>query len=414
MSALTLSILTETFPGEGRAHAIGTWASIGGLGFGAGPVAGGILLSFFGWSSVFWVNVPVGAAGLALAALAVHESPDRRSRRLDVPGVVTSALGLTGVTLGLIESSSDSWGSLPVAVPLAAGVVLLAVFALWERRAAAPMVPPALLRARSFATACLANMLSTAGLTGAMFYLTLLYQDVHGWSVLRTGLSWLFMNIPFLITARQAGRMHARLSGAAIVGAGCLVAGISVVVLSVLDASTPFVVAAAGYVLWGIGFGTSTPGINHAAMRDVPSAVSGAASGVLNASRQVGTSVGLAVLGAIGTGATVSDWTAKATGFPAAVRAAASGQAQDVAGARIAAVTGALGLRYRDAAVQSFVHGYHLAVGAGAACLLAAALIAFIGLRARAESSQPGTPAKDAPVSSPVPAEGSPSPVGAE
>lgn len=146
MSALTLSILTETYPGPGRAHAIGTWAAIGGLGFGAGPVAGGILLSFFGWSSVFWVNLPIGAAGLALAAVAVAESPDRRSRRLDVPGVATSALGLTGVTLGLIESSSHPWRSVPVAVPLAAGVVLLAVFVLWEHRAAAPMVPPALLR----------------------------------------------------------------------------------------------------------------------------------------------------------------------------------------------------------------------------------------------------------------------------
>jgi predicted MFS family arabinose efflux permease len=274
--------------------------------------------------------------------------------------------------------------------------VLLAVFAVWEHRAAAPMVPPALLRARSFAASCLVYVLSTAGLTGAMFYLTLLYQDVHGWSVLRTGLSWLFMNIPFLIIARQAGRMHDRLSSAAIVGAGCLIAGISLVVLSVLDASTPFVVAAAGYVLWGLGFGTSMPGISHVAIRDVPSAVSGAASGVLNASRQVGTSVGLAVLGAIGTGATVSDWTARVSGFPAAARAAASGQAQNVAGARVASVTAALGPRYRDAAVRSFVHGYHLAVGAGAACLLAAALIAFIGLRTRPGSRQPGTPTADA------------------
>jgi MFS transporter, DHA2 family, methylenomycin A resistance protein len=185
MSALTLSILTEAYPGPARAHAIGTWASIGGLGFGAGPVAGGILLSFFGWSSVFWVNMPIGAAGFALAAVAVAESPDQLSRRLDVPGLLASALGLMGVTLGLIESSCDSWWSLPVAVPLAAGVLLLVVFAVWEHRAAAPMVPPALLRARSFAASCLVYMLSTAGLTGAMFYLTLLYQDVRGWSVLR-------------------------------------------------------------------------------------------------------------------------------------------------------------------------------------------------------------------------------------
>jgi MFS family permease len=111
MSALTLSILAETYPPRERAGAIGLWAAIGGLGFGSGPVAGGVLLTFFSWSSVFWVNVPIAVAGLAVSAVAVTESGNRLSRRLDVPGVVTSAAGLVGVTVGLIESSSHPWGS---------------------------------------------------------------------------------------------------------------------------------------------------------------------------------------------------------------------------------------------------------------------------------------------------------------
>ena len=117
MLALTLSIITETFPSATRAGAIGTWAAIGGTGFGAGPVAGGILLTYFGWASVFWVNIPFAVIGIVGTAAAVRESRNPQSRRLDLPGLATSAAGLVAVTLGLIESASHPWGSWPVAAP---------------------------------------------------------------------------------------------------------------------------------------------------------------------------------------------------------------------------------------------------------------------------------------------------------
>ena len=134
MSALTLSILTTTYPPATRAGAIGIWAAFAGLGFGLGPVVGGLLLSTFSWSSVFWVNVPVGMVGFAVAALVVAESKSDPPRPLDVVGVALSALGLLAVTFGLIESSSHPWGSWRVVVPLVGGVVLLVAFALWELR----------------------------------------------------------------------------------------------------------------------------------------------------------------------------------------------------------------------------------------------------------------------------------------
>jgi MFS transporter, DHA2 family, methylenomycin A resistance protein len=381
MLALTLSIITETFPAESRAGAIGTWAAIGGTGFGAGPVAGGILLTFFGWASAFWVNIPFAAIGIAGTFAAVRESRDPRSRRLDVPGVATSAVGLVAITLGLIESASHPWRSWPVVVPLAAGAAFLAGFAVWEWRNPYAMVPPALLRARSFVSAAGINLLSYAGLAGALFYVTLLFQDVTGWSVLQTGLSWLFMNVPFLLMAQLAGRLDRRFPAAVVVTTGCLVATIGVFALSRLTSTTPFMLAAAGYMLFGAGFGTFLPATTHVAMRDVPSGVSGAASGVLNASRQVGTSVGLAVLGAIGVNAAVVDWQAKTGRFPVRVRAAAAAQAQNVGGARLGAVSNTLGRAYRSQATASFVHGYHIAVGVGAACLLTAAAVAAIGFR---------------------------------
>jgi len=379
MLALTLSIITETFPPGVRARAIGTWAAVGGTGFGVGPVAGGVLLTFFGWASVFWVNVPMAVIGIAGTAVTVRESRNPLSRRLDRPGALMSAAGLVAVTLGLIESASHPWASLAVAGPLLIGALLLAGFGLWERRTRHAMVPPGLLRARSFATSSLIYLISYSAFSGVLFYVTLFYQDVNGWTVLRTGLSWLLLNVPFLLIAQLTGRLDR--SPAAVIGAGCLAAAAGVFALSLAGLATPFVLTAAGYVACGAGFGALVPAITHVAMRDVPAGASGTASGALNASRQIGTSVGLAVLGTIGVAAAKSAWAGNAGRFPVPVRARAAGQAQNVGGARIAAVTRSLGAAYRHPAAAAFVHGYHLAVGAGAACLVAAGLIAIIGLR---------------------------------
>jgi MFS transporter, DHA2 family, methylenomycin A resistance protein len=381
MLALTLSIVTETFPAPGRAAAIGTWAAIGGTGFGFGPVIGGILLSFFGWSSIFWVNVPFTAVAVAITLVAVPESANPAARRLDGPGLLASALGLVGITLGLIEASAHPWGSWPVLAPLAAGAVFLVYFAWWQRSSRHPMIPPALLGARSFVSASGVFLVSFAAFSALMYYVTLLYQDVNGWSPLRTGLSWLFMNAPFLLMAQLTGRIDRRYPPSRVVAAGCVVGAIGVFALSRVGLSTPFPLTAAGYVLAGAGFGVLVPGVAHVAMRDVPAGASGAASGVVNASRQVGTSVGLAVLGSIGVTASTSRWNAAIRQFPASIRATAAGQAQNVAGARVSAVTHTLGAAYQDAAARSFLSGYRLAVGLGAACVLAAAAIAWSGFR---------------------------------
>jgi hypothetical protein len=144
---------------------------------------------------------------------------------------------------------------------------------------------------------------------------------------------------------------------------------------------TPFALTAAGYLLAGAEFGVLVPGVTHVAMRDVPAGTSGAASGVVNASCQVGTFVGLAVLGSLGVTAAISDWHATIARLPAFARRAAAQQAQNVAGAHISAVTQAIGPAYRGAAAQAFVHGYHLAAGIGAICVLGAATTALLGFR---------------------------------
>ncbi len=392
MSALALSILSETYSGKARAGAIGIWATCAGLGFGLGPVVGGRLLGVFGWSSIFWVNVPLGVAGIALTVTMVAESRNPDTRPVDVAGVLASAAGLLAVTFGLIESSSNSWTSIPVWASLAAGVVLLASFVAWERRAPFPMIPSEVVKPRSFTTSCGVCLFSYAALTGVYFYLTLLYQDVDGWTALRTGLSWLFMNVPFLVVAQFAGRLSRRLSARVIVAGGCVVTAAGIIAFSTLTPSSPFVIAASGYALFGAGSGMWIPGVATVAMRDVPSGMSGTASGLFNASRQVGTSVGLAILGALGAGAARSAWRSQVAHLRGAARQAAIGQARNVASARIGSVTRALGAGHGAGADQAFSHGYQVAVLIAALCLIAAAVLAALGLRddRRREFDTPG------------------------
>ena len=383
MLALTLSIITETFPADRRAAAIGTWAAVGGTGFGVGPVAGGLLLTFFGWASVFWVNVPFAVLAMIGTAAAVRESRNPQSRRLDQPGVLLSAAGLVGVTLALTEAATHAWTSGLVLAPLLLGGSLLIGLARWQLRSPFAMLPPQLLRARSFIVSAVVYLLSYMAFSATLFYVSLLYQDVIGWSVLRTGLSWLFMNAPFLVMAQLAGRLERRVSAPVVVGTGCAVAAVGIALLACAGPSSPFVLTAVGFVLSGGGFGALVPALTHVAMRDVPKGVSGAASAVLNASRQIGTSVGLAVLGTLAVSAASSKWYATADRLPGPARAAARDQARNVGGARIAAVAKVLGGKYRTPAAQSFAHGYHLAVGTGAAGLIGAAAVAFLGLRGR-------------------------------
>ncbi len=383
MSALTLSILSEAYPAERRAGAIGIWAAVAGLGFGAGPIVGGVLLSFAGWSSIFWVNVPIGVAGVIVGIVGVQESRDPLARPLDLVGSGLSMAALFGITFGLIESSSASWAAPIVLVPLAAGLVLLGGFAQWERRAPHPMAPPDLLRTPSFRRSCIAYLLAYATFTTVMFYVTLLYQDVKGWSPLRTGLSWLIMNGPFLIAAQLAGRLHQRLSSRAIMGTGLLAAALGIFGLSRVTTTTNFALAVAGYGLLGVGYGMFVPAVSNAAMAEVPMGASGIASGILNASRQVGTSIGLAVLGTIGAAAATSAWSGHVAQLPAAKQAVARSLGHGVAGGQVAQVQHSLGPASVGAASTSFLHGYQLAVGLSALLLVAAAAAVLAGTARR-------------------------------
>lgn len=189
--ALTLAVLTDAYPPEQRGHAIGWWAAIGGIGFGAGPVVGGLLLSMFGWSTIFWVNVPITLVTVALILLTVpRAAATSQPRPLDVPGVVLASVGLASVTFGLITVTDVPWDAERTLVPLGVGGLALTAFMQWQRRAGDPLVPRDVRGNSAFIGACAIYFLSYVAFSGTLYYVTLMFQNLLGWSALRTGLSW--------------------------------------------------------------------------------------------------------------------------------------------------------------------------------------------------------------------------------
>lgn len=367
--ALTLAVLTDTYPPEQRGHAIGWWAAIGGIGFGAGPIVGGLLLSAFDWSTIFWVNLPIVFATGALILLTVpRAAATAGSRPLDVPGVLLASAGLASVTFGLITATDVPWDPARTLLPITGGGLLLMAFVQWQRRAGDPLVPEAVRGNPAFIGACFVYFTSYLAFSGTLYYVTLMFQNLLGWSALHTGLSWLLMNAPFLVAAQMTGKLGQRFTPRAIVTTGCAAGALGVAALSTLTPTTPFAVAGIGYLIAGVGFGLLVPGITHVAMRDVSAPVAGAASAVLNSSRQLGTAVGLALVGAIGAAATHHTWVASR-----------SGHTHSAAGAVATGNLHAIPTQMQGTARRAFETGYHVALGICVASLLVAV---WLSLRA--------------------------------
>ncbi len=380
VAPLTLSILSSTYPPERRASAFGVWAAAAGLGFGAGPIVGGLLLSSFGWSSVFWVNVPIGVVGLLLVSWAVPESRDPSPRRLDLPGSGLISAALLVLTFAVIETDEAGWLSGQTLGLLAFAVVMLVTFVWHERRTADPMLPLDFFRSARFTAASAVYAVMYLALAGVFFFVTLLFQDVKGWSALRLGLSWLVMNVPFLAVSVVAGRLT-RLMGTATCWLGVLLGGLGTLDFAGLDAGSSFWRAVPGYLLIGLGYGLAVPTISAAAMQSVPAERSGVGAGVLNTARQAGASVGLAVLGSISLSVVARAWDSRIPQLPEDSRVAAHGVVERVAGGEVTALQQQLGGNASRLVADSFVPGMRAALLVAGILMLVAAAGAILALR---------------------------------
>ena len=303
LAPATLTILTSTFPeGPARARALGVWSAVSAAGASAGALFGGILTDFLSWRWILFVNVPVGVVALVAARRTLPESrAEMAHRHLDLAGAVTVTAGLVALVFALVRTETYSWGSPQVLVPLVAAVVLVAVFLFLQARVSkAPLVPLNIFRSRSVSGGNVVMLMMFGALFGSWYFETLYMQHVLGYSPLQAGLAFLPQTLLIAAGAQVTARLVPKVGPRPLVVLGALVAGGGLAWLSQISTGSTFVTDLLGpYVLIGLGMGLAVTPIAVAGTAGVPREQAGLASGLLNTSRTVGASIGLAALATV-------------------------------------------------------------------------------------------------------------------
>jgi EmrB/QacA subfamily drug resistance transporter len=300
MMPATLSIITNAFPAAERGKAIGTWAGVSALALSIGPVIGGFLTEYVSWRAIFFINLPVAVAAVIATVFAVTESRDETvDRRVDYPGVISLTAALTAIVLALIEGNSWGWGSPQIVGLLAGGVIGIGAFVAIERRVAAPIVEFALFRTRQFIGTNLVAFIITFAMMGTFFFMALYMQDILGYSALEAGVRFLPTTLVIAVVAPISGRLADRLGPSTPMSAGLAILAVSMFMFAGISPSTTYSGLLVPFILMGFGIALVMSPMSTAAMNAVNVQKSGVASGILQMSRMVGASVGVAATGAI-------------------------------------------------------------------------------------------------------------------
>ncbi|MDT0449512.1 MFS transporter [Streptomyces hesseae] len=299
LNPVAMSIITNTFtrPAE-RARAIGVWGGVVGISMAAGPIIGGTLVESVGWRSIFWINVPVGLAALVMTLRYVPESRAPRPRRFDPAGQLLMILLLASLTYGLIEGPAAGWASPEIVGCFSLAAAALVALIVHENRRFEPLIEPRLFRSAPLTGATITAVCAFAALSGFLFLNMLHLQERRGLSALEAGLHMLPMAAMCLVFAPLSGRLVGTrgprlplvLAGVTLTASGVLFAAFDA------ESSDPRLYTA--YVLFGIGFGLVNAPITNTAISGLPRSRAGVAAALASTSRQVGTSLGVAVIGA--------------------------------------------------------------------------------------------------------------------
>jgi len=320
LNPVAMSIIRNVFedPGE-RARAIGVWAAMVGISLALGPVLGGGLVDTVGWRFVFLVNLPIGILALALTTRFVPESRAERPRRIDPVGELLVIVALASLVYAIIEGQPRGWTSAEILSLFAVSLVSFIALVRYELHREEPLLEVRFFRSAPFSGASAIAVCAFAALGGYLFLNTLYLQEVRHLSAFHAGLYTLPIAVMALVLAPLSGRIVAR-AGARLplLGAGLAMA-VSPLLLTGLEPHTPLALLLGSYLLFGVGFGLVNPPITNTALSGMPAAQAGVAAAVASTSRQVGQTLGIAVLGAVaGAGAGGSF----GPGFAAATRPA--------------------------------------------------------------------------------------------
>jgi DHA2 family methylenomycin A resistance protein-like MFS transporter len=302
----SLSLIANAFTDPAaRARALGSWAAITGAALAAGPVVGGLLTDSVGWRSIFLVNVPVAAVSLFLTTRYAPETARNLGRGIDLPGQLTAVIALAALTFGLIESTPRGWGSIEVIGSLVLALVAGAAFLLIERReqrqGRVPMLPAGLFSSRTLQAGLFAGLLVNFGLSGALFVLSLFFQDGRGYTAATAGLAFLPLTLPTafnpVFTGRLVGRIGPKVPST--IGFALMAVGAAIQALFTGNSGIDLAATVVGLLALGFGVSFAIPSLITAIMSSVPKELTGIGGGALNSARQTGAVLGVAVLGAV-------------------------------------------------------------------------------------------------------------------
>jgi len=363
MNPSTLSIITVTFPPKQRGTAIGIWAGISALALAIGPLTGGLIVENLNWNWIFFINVPIGVLAVIAAYAFIPESRDTSAeQRPDLAGQFTSALGLFALSYGLIEANNYGWTSGRILGAFALAVASLTAFVVLELRQRLPMLDLSLFRNRGFAGANAVMGLVGLAMFGIFFYVSLYLQQVLGYSPVQAGGAFLPWTVLIILLAPVAGKLSDRLGPRRFVTTGMVIVAGSMLVFSRVGLGASYWSLLPGMVLGGLGMSIAMAPTTAAAMSSVRPEKAGVGSAVLNSMRQVGGSLGIAIMGAI-----------VASGITSSL---ASGHSRPVA----------------------FVNGFHHAVEVSSLIALAGAVIAAATLGHVRQRHEPVVAAELEPV----------------
>ena len=300
LNPVALSIIANAFTQpKDRARAVGVWGAVGGLSFALGPLLGGALTQTVGWRAIFWINVPIGLAAVALAIRFIPESKAARARRFDPVGQILVFTGLASATYAVIEGPQAGWTSFLITGLFAAAAVILGCFLFYEPRRKDPLVNLRFFRSVPFSSATILALCSFASFAGFLFLNALYLQQERGFSAFHTGLCTLPLAVTMTICSPLAGRLvgsHGTRPPLLISGAGFL---LGTLLLTRLRIDTPLGLLLVAYAFFGTGLGMVNPAITNNAVAGMPLMQAGVAAAIASTGRQVGAAMGVAVAGTV-------------------------------------------------------------------------------------------------------------------
>ena len=299
MFATSLALIGQEFHGRERATAFGVWGAVVGGAVAIGPLIGGIVTQGLGWEWIFFINIPIGIVAMVLTEKRIVNVFAKAPEPVDVPGLLTFSAALFLLIFGLIRGNPEGWGSPLILACLIGAAVLMALFVAIERRTRFPMLDLSLFRRRAFNGVSVVAFCLSAGMFAMFLYLTIYLQGVLDYSPLEAGVRFLPLSMLGFLVAPISGALSHRIPIRVLLGTGLTLVGIGLVLMHGVSPEDGWTTLLAGFIVAGIGVGTTNPGIGQAAIAVVPVEKSGMGSGINTTFRQVGIATGVAALGAV-------------------------------------------------------------------------------------------------------------------